>query len=245
MLGSGRSRPHVGRATGLVAPIKAGTATTTTTAKRRIRHNGTTVAQLCVTAGRPAGEFGAEDVKKKEIKLIWKQLPVFSCTDVISSTPVVPPPPFLLSPAMAMPSLHHPETQNLLTFLLRHLNTDLLRLPTILWTQARTASQQPGLVRCGSMGDSRAACQHHRPQMSQRGEIQTLPKNFQYGSYQCEDTIHINQEPVYRPNVYNSVSCIKENYVKGHSWSLLRCLCLQFHTVWKPLSWRTLVPFVI
>lgn len=110
MLGSGRSRPYVRRATGLVTTIKAGTTTTTTTAKRRIHHNGTTVAQLCVTAGWPAGEFGGEHVKKMEINFMWKQLPVFSRTDVINSTPVVPPPPFLLSPATSAPSLHCPET---------------------------------------------------------------------------------------------------------------------------------------
>lgn len=126
------------------------------------------------------------------------EIHVLSFTDVSSSTSTHH---LLFSLAMTIPSPFYPKTQNLQRSLVCLLNTlDLLHLLTKLWARAWTTTQQHSLVRCGSMEDSRAACQQW-PQICPAWGTQTLPKNYLYGLYQCKDMENIIQELVYWPNI--------------------------------------------
>lgn len=161
MCGSGRSRPNITRTTDLTITISAGTITTTTP-RRRCFHCGTPATQPCVTTCEPAGktwaDFCLNDQKGKKVPNITedmqtsrniKEHPVFSSTDVISSTHMLLPAHmapllrFLLSPAVTTTSLSYPETQNPHTSLVHHLSTsDLLTPPVEVRAQAWSRSQQ-------------------------------------------------------------------------------------------------------
>lgn len=139
---------------------------------RRCSPCGTPVTRPCVRTCDPAGEmwtgFNSNAQKGETIcaGVLKKRLPIFSYTDVSTSTSTVPSAPtsprlrFLLFPDTATTNLSYPKTQNL-----THLSTpDPLCPPIKRRAQAWSKSRRWGLVWCGSMEDSRAA--HHHTEMS-------------------------------------------------------------------------------
>lgn len=160
-----------------------------------------------------------------------KKLPVFSCTGVISSTPMALATHtarllrFPLSPAMTTTGLSYPDTRSHRRSLVRHLSTsDLPSPPVNLPARAWCRSRPRGLVWCGSMEDSRAGCQ---TQMSLTRGTQTLPKNFPYGLYQCESRALLLTKCM-------SMSPVSMRTMGNIDWTflnLLKCLSAVLHSV--------------
>lgn len=146
-------------------------------------------------------------------------LAAFSITDVISSTPAVLPAPMatlvrsLLSLAMSIPGHLYTKTQSVQRCRARHISTSDRHSPLFkLRAQGWTTAQQHAPGQRGSMEDSTELWPRYfhptatRPTLGTR----TLPGNFQYGLYQCDNMQHVNQE-LFTDHFLN---CINKENVK-------------------------------
>lgn len=163
-------------------------------------------------------------------------LAAFSITDVISSTPALLPAPTatlihsLLCLATSIPCRLCTKTQSVRRCQARHIRTSDRHSPHFkIRAQARTTAQQHAPGQRGSMEDNTELWPRYFHPTATRPTLgtQTLPGNFLYGLYQCDNMQHVNQELF----TYHFLNCVNKENVRRLGAPQI-------------LLWRATVPFL-